>query len=165
MEDYYMVEEIEGLRGARRSPLSHIFLRIFTRPCVLVFVCLVGCVLFWFALVCFVFVMVLWIFCTQLVAVHFMFPVVDPLCFALARRCRKVRIVWDVKCQLLTSPCCLVSLLRLHWFSRQGTGASHYSWTFASYPISKHQMVDWYAQRLSYWRSKQSWTRMTRLIV
>ena len=31
-------------------------------------------------------------FCTQLVPVHFMFPVVDRLCFALARQCRKKNV-------------------------------------------------------------------------
>ena len=80
---------MRGWEGQDVSPLSHIFLRNFTGPCVLVFGCLVGCVLFWFVLVCFDFGMVLWIFCTQLVPVHFMFPVVDRLCFALARQCRK----------------------------------------------------------------------------
>ena len=39
----------------------------------------------WFAF----FGMVLWKFCTQLAPVHFMFPVVDRLCFALARQCRR----------------------------------------------------------------------------
>ena len=40
-------------------------------------------------LVCFLFGMVLWKFCTQLASVHFESPVVDRLCFALARQCRK----------------------------------------------------------------------------
>ena len=43
----------EGLRGASRFTLSHIFLRNFTGPCGLVFVFLVGCVVFLFVLVCF----------------------------------------------------------------------------------------------------------------
>ena len=56
------------------------------------FVCFVGlcCVL---VLGCFVFCfflgMVLWKFCTQFASVLFESPVVDRLCFALARQCRK----------------------------------------------------------------------------
>ena len=44
---------MRGWEGQVVSPLSHIFLRNFTGPCGLVFVGLVGCVVFWFVLVCF----------------------------------------------------------------------------------------------------------------
>ena len=73
MEDYYMVEEIAW--GAERGKTFHLCLTSFCEisqdlVCWFLF-CLVGCVLFWFVLVCFVFGMVLWIFCTQLVPVSF----------------------------------------------------------------------------------------------
>ena len=84
-------DRMRGWEGQVVSPLSHIFLRNFTGPCGLVFVCLVGCVVFLFVLVCF-FWDGLVKFCTQLAPVHFKFPVVDRLCFALARQCRKKKI-------------------------------------------------------------------------
>ena len=79
----------EGLRGASRFTfVSHLFAK-FHRTLWVGF-CWFGGLRF--VLVCvglFCRGMALWKFCcTQLVPVHFMFPVVDRLCFALARQCR-----------------------------------------------------------------------------
>ena len=90
MEDYYMVEEIAW--GAERGKSFHLCLTSFCE----ISQDLVGWFLFvWWVVLCFClcwfafFGMVLWKFCTQLAPAHFKFPVVDRLCFALARQCRK----------------------------------------------------------------------------
>ena len=94
MEDYYMVEEMlwGAERGASCFTFVSLFFANFHRN--LWVGCLFG-VFLWFGvgLVCFFLGLVLWKFCTQLAPVLFEFPVVDRLCFALARQCRKKKFI------------------------------------------------------------------------
>ena len=117
MEDYYMVEEIAW--GAERGKSFHLCLTSFCE----ISLDLVGWfLLVWWVVLCFglcwfvfCFGMVLWNLCTQLAPVHFMFPVVDRLCFALARQCRKKNSISMWTCSEFLS-------LRTRFYRRAGGG-------------------------------------------
>ena len=80
----------EGLRGARVvSPLSHIFCEFSQDLVGCLFLVLLVSVVLWLGVCLLSFWDGLVKFCTQLASDHFESPVVDRLCFALARQCRK----------------------------------------------------------------------------